>query len=272
MNPKLVGNPLVAWRSDTVLQIGWGTHGVSVEGAPPRVAEWLRLINGTRSRAGLLESAAGLGVDPAGADQLLDRMLEVGLIHEPRAPLRVAIHAGGLVGEHLGDALREAGVELDAGADIVIYPQGQLPCLVAAPRVAHRLIPVWFETSAVHVGPVLDVARGPCPECIDRTWAQVDGDWTALVAQATSVATWHEPAQLMLAAGAIAHIADSPHTVGLETIFDRSCPGPMWRVWTVNPGCTCQLPQVREQPHFQGGGGLTRTMTTAGPGSPRARR
>ena len=41
MYPKLLGNPVVAWRDETTLQIGWGAHSLVVESAPAGLPQWL---------------------------------------------------------------------------------------------------------------------------------------------------------------------------------------------------------------------------------------
>jgi hypothetical protein len=98
----------------------------------------------------------------------------------------------------------------------------------------------------------------------------MDPAWTTLVAQATTVPTWSNSAQLVQAAGAIVLIADDPTTVGLEMIYDPMKPGPMWRVWSLNDQCDCRLPQVRELPH-RGGSALSQ-QTTTGPSRTGTRR
>jgi hypothetical protein len=241
MHPKLVGNPLMAWREETVLQVGWGTHAVVIESAHDELPTWLRLANGSRSRARLLDEAEQLGILREQATSALDRLSSVDLVEAHTTTRSVAVHPCGVLGEPLTKALRDTGLEVRKQADVVVYAQGQLPSLVNAPQRVHRLIPVWFEAHATHVGPVLDHTRGPCPRCIDRAWAQLDPAWPTLVAQATTVATWHDPAQVLQAATAICLIAHDPSTVGLEMIFDPAKPGPMWRVWSVHPDCTCRL-------------------------------
>jgi hypothetical protein len=261
---------LVAWRDEAVLQIGWGLHAVSLEDAPAAVPGWLRAIDGRRSRRSLIEAAVRAGIPRAQAASALDRLMRAGLIGLVEPRLTVRIHPCGLLEEPLAKALEAAGATIDPGADVVVFPQGQLPTLLGAPDAVRRLIPVWFEARAVHVGPVLDNSRGPCPRCIDRAWSQMDPAWTTLVAQATTVATWTDGAQVIQAAGAIVLIADDEATVGLEMIYDPLKPGPMWRVWSVNDQCDCSLPQAREQPH-RGESGLP-LQTTAGPSRTGTRR
>jgi hypothetical protein len=270
MNPKLVGNPLVAWREDTVLQIGWGLHAVSLEDAPAAFPGWLRTIDGRSSRRCLIEAAGRAGIPRALAASTLDRLKSAGLVELEDPRVTVRIHPCGLLEEPLATALEAAGATIDPEAEIVVFPQGQLPTLLGAPDPVRRLVPVWFEARAVHVGPVLDNTRGPCSRCIDRTWSQMDPAWTTLVAQATTVPTWSNSAQLVQAAGAIVLIADDPTTVGLEMIYDPMKPGPMWRVWSVNDQCDCRLPQVRELPH-RGGSALSQ-QTTTGPSRTGTRR
>lgn len=269
MNPKLVGNPLIAWREESVLQVGWGTHAVLIESAPEGLPAWVRLGDGSRSRASLMKTADRLDIPHVVADSTLDRLIAAGLveIHDQRR--KVMVQACGLLEEPLSQALRRAGLDVQSQADVVVFAQGQLPSLVSAPQAARRLIPLWFEARAVHVGPVLDDTYGPCPRCIDRTWEQLDPAWPTLVAQAITVATWHDPAQLVQAAGAIALIADDPTTVGLEMIFDPAKPGPMWRVWSVHRQCGCRVSQVPEPPHnltrsASGRRGMADEQTTAG--------
>lgn len=277
MNPKLVGNPLIAWREDSVLQIGWGTHSVLIDSAPEALPAWLRLGNGSRSRVSLLEAADRLGIARTLADSTLDRLISVGLVETHDQHGAVAVQARGLLEEPLSQALRRAGLAVEPDADVVVFAQGQLPSLVNAPQRVRRLIPLWFEARAVHVGPVLDKTCGPCSACIDRTWEQLDSAWTTLVAQAATVPTWHDPAQLVQAAGAIALIADDPTTVGLEMIFDPAKPGPMWRVWSVHDQCRCRVGQVPDQPRnlarsTPGRRETVRQQTTAGSRSTGTRR
>ena len=49
MDPKVIGNPIVAWRDDTTLQIGWGAHALVVERAAPGLPAWIAMLNGGRS-------------------------------------------------------------------------------------------------------------------------------------------------------------------------------------------------------------------------------
>ena len=46
MQHALLGDPLLAWRDDSTLQIGWGGHCVVVESAPPELPKWLGLLHG----------------------------------------------------------------------------------------------------------------------------------------------------------------------------------------------------------------------------------
>jgi hypothetical protein len=240
MKPKVIGNPLVAWRADDVLQIGWGRHAVVIEGAPAELPRWLALVTGARALDRLLVAAEAHGIPSDEATSLLDQLERVGLVQYSRSPSRVRLEPCGAIREPLERALTDAGLTVDPQADVVVYVQGQLPSLLDAPPLRHRLVPLWFSATAVHVGPVLDDAAGPCPSCIDRVWAGVDQAWADLVAQATTVGSWHTPAQLTQAAAGIALIADDPATVGLEMIFDPAQAGPAWRVWTADPGCACQ--------------------------------
>lgn len=241
----LTGNPLLAWRDDTTLQIGWGVHSLIVEQAPPGLPRWLRMAASGRPRASLLAAARGEGVPESLAARLL---VDLGLagLGDPPPALHVAVHRCGLLHEPLCGALRAAGVGIEPAADVIVFVQGQLPSLLAAPAQARRLVPLWFPARAVHVGPVLDADRGPCPWCVERAWMDADPDWQAVVAQATSVPAWPGPAQLALAAGLVSHLAAAPSTVGLEMILDPDHPGPSWRVWHAHPDCRCQ--STREGP------------------------
>jgi hypothetical protein len=251
MDPKIVGNPLVAWRDDSVLQVGWGSHSVIVDPAPRGLPSWLGLMNGKRSRASLLEAAERLDILVDQAVGVLDRLLAAGILTEQQAPGRVRLHACGLLAAPLSELLTWSGMHVDDASDVVVFGQGQVPSMLGAPALYRRLIPIWFETRAVHVGPVLDAARGPCPQCIDRTWAATDPGWGTVVAQAASVPTWSEPAQLVQAAAAISMVAEDPRTVGLEMIFDPTAPGPMWRVWTANAGCHCVVVPAAATPALE---------------------
>ncbi len=241
MKPKVIGNPLMAWRADDVLQIGWGRHAVVIEGAPPDLPKWLALVNGGRALERLLVAAEAHGIASSEATGLLDQLEAVGLVQYTRAVCRVALHPCGVVHEPLERALTQAGLTVDPQAEVVVFVQGQLPSLINAPPLLKRLVPVWFSATAVHIGPVLDASAGPCPGCIDRGWARADEAWADLVAQAATVATWHTPAQLVQAAAGVALIAHDPRTIGLEMIFDPTQAGPVWRVWSVESGCVCQI-------------------------------
>lgn len=234
----MIGNPLVAWRDDQTLQIGWGEHAVVVESAPRCLPTWLTTLTGDHTDAWLVEHGKRLGIDEGDARALLLRLAQAGLTAD-RTQLRVAIASPGLVHEPLTSALTLAGVHVVRQADIVVFPQGQVPSLVTAP-VARRLIPVWFTGAAVHVGPVLDEAVGPCPRCVDLTWADHDPCWPQLVAQAGSLGLWGHPEQLVQAAAAVCLLGPSERTVGLEMISDSGNPGPRWRVWSAHPRCSCR--------------------------------
>lgn len=238
----LPGNPVLAWRDDTTLQVGWGVHSLTVEDAPPGLPRWLRLAADGRSRSSLLAAARSAGIPEQLATTLLVEVDRAGL-GEPPPPLQVSVHGCGLLLEPLCGALRAAGVSVEPTADVLVFVQGQVPSLLGAPPGARRLVPLWLPARAVHVGPVLDAERGPCPSCVERAWTDADPDWPVVVAQSTSVPTWAEPAQLTLAAGLVAHLAAAPSTVGLEMIMDPDRPGPSWRVWRAHPQCRCQAAQ-----------------------------
>lgn len=234
----MIGNPLVAWRDEKTLQIGWGDHAVVVEAAPQGLPTWLTTLTGDHTSAWLVDHGRRLGIAHEDARLLLARLQESGLVGG-LSPLRVAIASPGLIHEPLAQALTLAGVQVSSQADVVVFPQGQLPSMITAPA-ARRLIPVWFTGSAVHVGPVLDEGYGPCPRCIDLTWADHDPIWPRLVAQSGTLGLWGHPAQMVQAAAAIALLAPSARTVGLEMISDAANPGPCWRVWTPHARCGCR--------------------------------
>lgn len=238
MKPKLIGNPLVAWRDETTLQIGWGSHAVVVQGAPEALPLWLRRLDGQQSVRHVIADAQSAGIDAEEITQLLAALTGAGLMDDD-TPLRVAIHSTGLVHEPLADALRAAGVKVLPAADVVVLPLGQLPVLVDAPA-ARRLIPVWFTGRAVHVGPVLDEHAGPCPRCVDRAAKDLDPRWPHLAAQAGSIGLWGHPSQLVQAAAAITLVGESKNAIGLEMILDPDTAGPSWRVWSAHPECPCQ--------------------------------
>ena len=246
MKPKVIGNPVVAWRDDASLQIGWGAHSLLVDQASPGLPKWIAMINGGRTRESVLAAAGACGVSVEQAQWVLEGLARAGLLAPGSRPLQVALAPCGLLDDPLRVALRSAGVEVAAGADVLVWPQGQVPSLLGAPSGVRRLVPLWFCARAVHVGPVLDEARGPCPRCVDLTWLDADPQWPRIASQATGVPVWQEPAQLALAAGTIAHIAAAEATVGLEMIFDRERPGPSWRVWQAHPRCACQSPVATE--------------------------
>ena len=234
----MIGNPLVAWRDDQTLQIGWGEHAVIVESAPRSLPTWLTTLNGEHTEAWLVEHGRRLGIAEEDLDALLARLAQTGLTTQ-LPQLRVSIASPGLVHEPLAKALTLAGVHVVRQADVVVFPQGQVPSMVTAPA-APRLIPVWFSASAVHVGPVLDEAAGPCPRCVDLTWADHDRCWPQLVAQSGTLGLWGHPAHLVQAAAAISLLGPSERTIGLEMISDIGNPGPRWRVWAAHPRCNCR--------------------------------
>lgn len=238
MQHALLGDPLLAWRDDSTLQIGWGGHCVVVESAPPELPKWLGLLHGEAAQDDVIRKARKFGLTRKRALKVLQDLRAAGLIGG-NPQVRVRVESRSLVGEALREALGVAGVELVASADVVVFPQGQVPSLVAAPA-ARRLLPVWFGPRAVHVGPVIDDVRGPCPQCVDRRWADADPLWSHLVAQANSVGSWSHPAQMVQAAGLIAMLAPARDAVGLEMIVDPARPGPRWRVWEPHPDCACQ--------------------------------
>lgn len=241
MKPKVIGNPLLAWRDDTTLQIGWGAHALVVERAAPGLPKWIAMINGGRKLESVVAVGGTCGVPADQAQRVLEGLAHAGLLESHAPALRVTLPPCGLLEDPLRAALRDAGVEVVAGADVLVFPQGQVPSLLGAPLGVRRLVPLWFSARAVHVGPVLDETRGPCPRCVDLTWLDSDPAWPRIASQATGVPVWQEPAQITLAAGVIAHIADAEDTVGLEMIFDPDRPGPAWRVWEAHARCTCQM-------------------------------
>jgi hypothetical protein len=238
MHLALLADPLLAWRDDRTLQIGWGTHSVVVADAPAALPTWVRSLRADLPAGQALARAAEFGVPPEVASRVLADLREAGLLAGPQR-VRVAVASRALVGQALTEALTAAGVEVARTADVVVYPQGQVPSLVAAPT-AGRLLPVWFAAQAVHVGPVIDDTRGPCPRCVDLTWSQADPVWPRLVAQAGTVGSWCRPSQITQAAALIALLAPAPQAVGLEMIADPAHPGPRWRVWSPHPECACR--------------------------------
>jgi hypothetical protein len=209
-----------------------------VTSAPADLPEWLRGLRGEAPREQVLAGASRHGVSPELAADLLERLERAGVVGS-RRPARVAIASRTLVAQPLREALIAAGVEVVRNADVVVFPQGQVPSLVAAPP-ARRLLPVWFAARAVHVGPVLDDTCGPCPRCVDLTWTDAEPLWPRLVAQAGSVPGWSDPAQLVHAAALISQLAGAGAAVGLEMIADPAHPGPRWRVWAPHPRCACR--------------------------------
>ena len=238
MKPKLIGNPLVAWRDETTLQIGWGAHAVVVQDAPDELPGWLRGFDGQQPLAALMSDAQARGISVQEARLLMRALREAGLLVQDDR-LRVSIHSSGLVHEPLAQALRSAGVKVTSGSDVVVLPLGQMPSLLDAPA-ARRLIPVWFAGPAVHVGPVLDDQAGPCPRCVDLAARDVDPRWPHLTAQASSIGLWGHPSQLVQAAAAITLMCGSQNAIGLEMILDPGTAGPCWRVWSVHASCACQ--------------------------------
>ena len=238
MDPALLGDPLLAWRDESTLQIGWGTHSVVVECAPPQLPAWLQSLRGDATTEQVLARARRFGVKKREAQRLLADLRRAGLMGHG-ALVRVAVPSRTLMGEALREALTSAGVEIVRQADVVVFPQGQVPSLVGAPT-ARRLLPVWFGARAVHVGPVIDDTKGPCPRCVDLHYVDADPGWPQMVAQAGSIGTWAHPAQMVQAAGLIAMLAAAAGAVGLEMIVDPQHPGPRWRVWTPHPKCPCR--------------------------------
>lgn len=238
MDPALLGDPLLAWRDESTLQIGWGSHSVVVQDASRNLPLWLQSLAGDATTEQVLRRAKKHGVKRREAQRLLAELRQAGLLGTGPV-VRVTVASRALVGEALREALRNTGVEIVHNAGVVVFPQGQVPTLVAAPS-ARRLLPVWFGGRAVHVGPVIDDLRGPCASCIDLHCADADPAWPQLVAQAGTVGTWTHPAQMVQAAGLIAMLATARDVVGLEMIVDPQHPGPRWRTWTPHPKCACR--------------------------------
>lgn len=238
MDPALLGDPLLAWRDESTLQIGWGAHSVIVKDAPRDLPAWLQTLTGEASTEQLLRQAKRHGLKRRQAQRLLTDLRNAGLLGTGPV-VRVSVAARSLAGEALREALRGAGVEIVHNANVVVFPQGQLPTLVTAPSV-RRLLPVWFGARAVHVGPVIDDLRGPCTRCVDLHCSDADPAWPDLVAQAGTIGSWTHPAQMVQAAGLIAMLATAREAIGLEMIVDPQHPGPRWRIWTPHPKCACR--------------------------------
>lgn len=237
MYPKLTGNPLIAWRGHACLQIGWGDANLRVEDAPERLPEWLRLLDGSRTTVQLMRAATTLGMDPSDAESLLDGLQKADLL-EPAPRVAVSLAPCGLLAEPLTEALRRAGLKVAPDGPAMVFPQGQLPSFAAAPEAA-RLVPLWFSTRAVHIGPVIDIGWGPCPQCVDRRWGSHDPDWPTLVSQAGLTVAPSSPGHLALAAAGVLLVASAESAAGLELILDPTNPGPRWRVWPPESGCEC---------------------------------
>jgi hypothetical protein len=160
MDPKVIGNPVVAWRNDTTLQIGWGAHALVVEEAAPGLPTWIAMLNGGRSVDSVpLPPRTAVRCPSEQARWVLKGLSAAGLLAPRVRRVAVALAPCGLLEDPLRQALRQAGVEVAAGADVLVFPQGQVPSLVGAPVGVRRLVPVWFTARAVHVGPVLDETR-----------------------------------------------------------------------------------------------------------------
>lgn len=74
MHPKLIGNPLIAWRDDRTLQVGWGSHGLVVEQASAHLPAWLRLLSGSRSWSRVLDKGAEMGMERRDLETLLEAL------------------------------------------------------------------------------------------------------------------------------------------------------------------------------------------------------
>ena len=152
--PLLAPHAHIAWRdaANLILEDPAAPHTqVHVANATPAVVRWLRSCNGTRSLVQVLAAAPGHGLDPETARDLLDILVEVGLMAmdapertlaaelepEVKSPLHHDLEALALCGR---DANRAH--ELRRQHRVVIE---------GANRVAHALVDV---LAAAHIGAI----------------------------------------------------------------------------------------------------------------------
>jgi hypothetical protein len=152
--PLLAPHAHIAWRDATnlILEDPAAPHTqVHVANATPSVMRWLRSCNGTRTLTQVLASAAGHGLEADTARDLLDVLVEVGLMTldapdrrlaadwgiESKSPLHHDLEALALCG-------RDANRALESRQQHRIIIEG-------ANRVAHALVEV---LAAAHVGSI----------------------------------------------------------------------------------------------------------------------
>ncbi len=258
-------------RPEGSIQLGVGPHSVRFEGLTDAEVRWLAALETRCVLRDALAGAALEGVDPARAEQVLDRLLAAGLLTPaPDAGALVAVVGSGALPALLTDVLRQGedtaavrvrpGGERETSADLaVVVGAGPLDPSAASAWLAADtpVLPVWSQPAQASIGPLLTPEGRPCLRCLELTRAGLDPGWPWLRAQLTGRAVSSpepvdgEPALRLLAAGLVTStVAD--HLAGRlrepDWSIEVALPGPTLerRHWRHHPECPACAPFVRE--------------------------
>lgn len=205
--PMLHPRVMVLRRPSGVVQLGWDPERAVVlepPGIPAEtVAEFLRLLDGLLSHPQIIWQADRLGIDAAGALEILSDLDAAGLLLHPGLPparvRRIHVHGRGPLSEAIATGVRRLGLRPTrtrdylasatvAGwsADLVMLADALVPDPILVNDLVLYRIPhlqVRMRDGRGIVGPLVLPGGTSCLRCADLTRGDLDPDWPHLAAQ-----------------------------------------------------------------------------------------
>lgn len=267
--PRLLPHAVPLVRDLDSLQLGlWPDGAVVLDGLTAAEIEFVRGLDGTRDRRGLLREAGDVR-----AELLLRTMTDAGALAGPADRSRPDRPAPVVLVQGVGRLADDIGLQLaahgrarvlrseDAGA---AHRPGDRPSLVVL--VEHRVVgpdvrseveelaapilPVLHDGPHGSIGPLVVPGESACLRCLDLRRTDLDPAWASLVRQATTGAVRPDLAQTdplpelapLLSASAVmvaecALAGRCPVGVSLE--LSLPWPQQVQRRWAPHPACGC---------------------------------
>ncbi|EOM77429.1 hypothetical protein [Rhodococcus rhodnii] len=194
-------------RPDGRIQLGWSPERAILvappHGATPTgFADFLRTIDGARTRPQLVWDAARLGFDPRATARLLDVLTRAGALLAPAPPREcptVRVHGRGPLSDAIAAALTATGTIVSRSTRYPIDRDARRwreRCVVLTdasvvdPRLVHDLVAAGIPHLHVRlrdggglVGPFVLPGRTACLRCVELVRAELDTGWPHLAAQ-----------------------------------------------------------------------------------------
>lgn len=272
--PMLHPRVTVLRRPSGVVQLGWDPERAVVLEPPgiaaETVAEFLRLLDGLLSHPQIIWQADRLGIEAAGALEILSDLDAAGLLlypgHPPARLRRIHVHGRGPLSEAIATGVRRLGLRPTrsrdyvaaatvAGwsADLVMLADALVPDpILVNDLVVYRIphLQVRMRDGRGIVGPLVLPGGTSCLRCADLTRGDLDPDWPHLAAQLLG-RTGHGTTAAIAATTALVlremeTILDAvpetpPLTLNTTLEMDPDTHRIRKRHWPVHAGCGCRV-------------------------------